>query len=51
MRSKRSGELMRLYAAQELLNRAHGKPATAVTGEGGTGPATINLTVVDEFYP
>jgi hypothetical protein len=28
-----------------------GRPAQAVTGEGGTGPAKIELTVVNEFYP
>jgi hypothetical protein len=32
-------------------NRGHGRPATAVTGEGGTGPAPVELTVVHEFYP
>jgi len=51
MRSKRSGELTKFYCAQEILNRACGRPATAVTGEGGTGPAKIELTVVNEFYP
>jgi hypothetical protein len=39
MRSKKTSELTQFYAAQELLNRGHGRPATAVTGEGGTGPA------------
>ena len=38
-------------AAQEILNRGYGRPATAVTGEGGTGPAKVELTVVQEFYP
>jgi hypothetical protein len=31
--------LTQFYAAQELLNR--GRPATAVTGEGETGPAKV----------
>ena len=39
------------FAAQEILNRGYGRPATAVTGEGGTGPVSVNLVVVDEFYP
>jgi hypothetical protein len=39
------------FAAQEILNRGWGRPATAVTGESGTEPVTVNLTVVDEFYP
>jgi hypothetical protein len=39
------------FAAQEILNRGWGRPATAVTGEGGTGPAPVELTVVQEFYP
>ena len=51
MRSKETSELTQFYAAQELLNRGHGRPATAVTGEGGTGPAPVELTVVHEFYP
>jgi hypothetical protein len=38
-------------AAQEILNRGFGRPATAITGEGGTGPAVVELTVVHEFYP
>jgi hypothetical protein len=38
-------------AMQEILNSGYGRPATAVTGEGGEGPVTVNLTVVDEFYP
>jgi hypothetical protein len=29
----------------------HGRPATAVAGEGETWPAKIELTVVDEFLP
>jgi hypothetical protein len=41
---------MRVLAAK-LLNRGHGRPATAVTGEGGTGPAPVELTVVHEFDP
>jgi len=39
MRSKETSELTQFYAAQELLNRGHGRPATAATGESGTGPA------------
>ena len=50
MRSKETSELTQFYAAQELLNRGHGRPATAVTGEGDTGPAKVNLTVVHELY-
>ena len=38
-------------AMQEILNRGYGRPATAVTGEGGTGPAPVELTVVNEYYP
>ena len=48
MRARRrrpAGELTQFYAAQELLNRGHARPATAVTGEGGAGPAPVNLTV------
>jgi hypothetical protein len=37
------------FAAQEILNR--GRPATAITGEGDTGPAKVELLVVNEFYP
>ena len=51
MRSTETSELTQLYAAQELLNRGHGRPATAVTSEGGTGPPQVNITWVDEFYP
>ena len=51
MRSKRSGELTKLYAAQELLNRGHGPPAATVTGEGGTGPPKVEITWIDEFHP
>lgn len=30
-----------LAAAQEVLSRAYGKPAQAMTGEGGEGPAEL----------
>ena len=39
------------FAAQEILNRGWGRPATAITGEGDTGPAKVELTVVNEFHP
>jgi hypothetical protein len=42
--------LTQFYAAQELLNRGHGRPATAVMGASG-GPPKIELTVVDNFFP
>ena len=51
MRSKETSELTQFYAAQELLNRGHGRPATAVSRESGTGPAKIELTWVDQFFP
>lgn len=51
MTLKKTSELTQFYAAQELLNRGHGRPAQAVTGEGGTGPAQVNLVVEDHFYP
>ena len=38
-------------AAQEILKRGCGRPATATTGEGDTGPAKVELTVGNEFYP
>jgi hypothetical protein len=50
----RSSEVLpqtQLCAAQEILSRGYGRPATAITGEGGTGPAVVELTVVNEFYP
>jgi hypothetical protein len=50
MRSKETSELTQFCAAQELLNRGHGRPATAVPGEGGTGPAEVRVTFVDEFH-
>jgi hypothetical protein len=50
MRSKETSELTQFYAAQELLNRGHGRPATAVMGASG-GPPKIELTVVDTFSP
>ena len=51
MLSKTSEDLTRYYAAEALLNRGWGRPATAMTGEGGTGPAQVNITWVDEFHP
>jgi hypothetical protein len=39
----------RAYAASGLLDRGHGKPAQAHTGESGTGPVTINL--IEELHP
>ena len=51
MLSKESEDLTRYYAAEALLNRAWGRPATAITGEGDTEPAKVGLTVVNEFYP
>lgn len=32
-----------LAASQEVLNRAYGKPAQAVTGEGGEGPVLLQV--------
>jgi hypothetical protein len=51
MRSKKTAKLTQFYAAQKLLNRGHGRPGQAVTGEGGKRPARIELTIVDELYP
>jgi hypothetical protein len=51
MLSKKSEDLTRYYAAEALLNRGWGRPATAITREGDTGPAKVELTVVNEFYP
>jgi hypothetical protein len=50
MPSKKSEDVTRYYAAEALLNRGWGRPATAVTGAGGTRPAQVNITWVDEFY-
>ena len=53
-KAKRWAEVLpqtQAFAAQEILSRGWGRPATAVTGEGGTGPAKFELTVVQEFYP
>lgn len=33
----------RMFAARELLDRGHGKPPQAVTGEGG-GPIDLRIT-------
>ena len=51
MPSTETSELTQFYAAQEPLNRGHGRPATAVTTEGGTGPAKVEITWVDHFEP
>jgi hypothetical protein len=37
------------YAAGLILDRGHGKPAQAHTGESGTGPVTVNL--IEELHP
>jgi hypothetical protein len=50
MRSKKTSELTQFYAAQELLNRGHGRPATTIMGA-GDGPPKIEVTIVDNFYP
>jgi hypothetical protein len=39
----------RAYAASALLDRGHGKPAQALTGESGIRPVTINL--IEELHP
>ena len=39
------------FAAQEILNRGWGRPATAIAAESDTGPAKVELTVVNEYYP
>jgi hypothetical protein len=39
----------RAYAASALLDRGHGRPAQAHTGESGTRPVIVNIT--EEFYP
>jgi hypothetical protein len=39
------------FAAQVLLDRGWGRPATMVVAESGKGPARIEITRVDEFYP
>lgn len=37
-----------LAAAQEVLNRAYGKPAQAMTGEGGEGPVEMVVRWLSE---
>ncbi len=37
-------EAIRLAAANALLDRAHGKPPQALTGEEGIGPVTVTVT-------
>jgi hypothetical protein len=41
LRDNSQDERVVMTACQEILNRAWGKPAQAVTGEGGEGPAVI----------
>lgn len=36
-------ERVQLAASQEILNRAYGRPAQAVTGEGGEGPLQVQI--------
>ena len=44
-------DIVAVLRGRTLLNRGWGQPATAVTGEDGTGPAKVEITCVDEFYP
>src|ERR1700719_1226092 len=44
MLSKETDDLTRYHAAEALLNRGWGRPATAIAGEGDTGPAKVELT-------
>lgn len=39
-------ERVALAASQEVLNRAYGKPAQALTGEDGEGPAKLVVEIV-----
>lgn len=43
MRDAAAGAPARVGAAREILDRAHGKPAQAITGEGGTGPVKTEV--------
>jgi len=38
-------ERVQLAAAQEVLNRRYGKPAQAVTGEGGEGAVKVSFAI------
>lgn len=38
-------ERVALAAAQEVLNRRYGKPAQAITGEGGQGAVKVAFTI------
>jgi hypothetical protein len=38
------------FAADAILNRAYGRPATAVVASQGTGPARVEITWVDEYH-
>ena len=42
--------LVRLMRGQNVRGKGR-LPATAITGEGDTGPAKVELTVVNEYYP
>lgn len=41
LRDNAEDQRVQFAACQEILNRAWGKPAQAVTGEGGEGPAVV----------
>mgnify|MGYP000988131516 CR=1 FL=1 len=41
-------EQARIAAMKELMDRGHGKPAQALTGEDGEGPARIEISWVSD---